>query len=287
MAAKIIDGKKIAAEIRQSIAEDIKQLSMEYSVTPNVASIIIGENPESHLYLKLRDRACENVGIHSSHYYFPENVSEKTVLQTIERLNKEINTHGILVQFPLPAHLSQQRLIQAVNPLKDVEGLTPYNLGRTLLGDEYIIPCTPLAVLTILEYEKTNLEGKNVVVINHSAVVGKPLAALFLNRNATVTICHIFTRDTRRYASEADVLVSATGVPGLITAEYVKKDAFVIDVGIAKTEDGVSGDVDFDCVKEKVQKITPVPGGVGPVTVACSMLNMVKTFRNCVEEKST
>ena len=158
-------------------------------------------------------------------------------------------------------------------------------MGRTLIGDEHIIPCTPLAVLTILEHENMDLKGKDVVIVNHSNVVGKPLAALFLNRNATVSVCHVFTKDMKKYAAEADVLVTAAGVAGLIKENHVKKDAFVIDVGIIKTEDGICGDVDFDSVKEKAGKITPVPGGVGPVTVASSLRNMIKTFKNCVEEK--
>ena len=285
MTAEIIDGRKIAKEIRKRVSEEINELKSKYKTTPNIMTIKIDEDPSSELYLRLRDKACNGVGINSSHLEFPQDVSEKKVLQSINKLNKNKNVHGILIQFPIPSHISQDKLINAIDPKKDVEGFNPYNMGRTLIGDEHIIPCTPLAVLTILEHENMDLKGKDVVIVNHSNVVGKPLAALFLNRNATVSICHVFTKDMKKYAAEADVLVTAAGVAKLIKENHVKKDAFVIDVGIIKTEDGICGDVDFDSVKEKAGKITPVPGGVGPVTVACSLVNMVKTFKNCIEEK--
>lgn len=285
MTAEIIDGRKIAKEIRKRVSEEINELKSKYKTTPNITTIKIGVNPSSELYLRLRDKACNEVGINSSHLEFPQDVSEKKVLQSINKLNKNKNVHGILIQFPIPSHISQDKLINAIDPKKDVEGFNPYNMGRTLIGDEHIIPCTPLAVLTILEHENMDLKGKDVVIVNHSNVVGKPLAALFLNRNATVSICHVFTKDMKKYAAEADVLVTAAGVAKLIKENHVKKDAFVIDVGIIKTEDGICGDVDFDSVKEKAGKITPVPGGVGPVTVASSLRNMIKTFKNCIEEK--
>jgi methylenetetrahydrofolate dehydrogenase (NADP+)/methenyltetrahydrofolate cyclohydrolase len=171
--------------------------------------------------------------------------------------------------------------MSTIDPKKDVEGFNPVNMGRTLSGDEYLVPCTPLAVLTILEYEKTNLEGKDIVIVNHSNVVGKPLSALFLNRNATVSVCHIFTKDMKEYTTKADILVTAAGKAKLITRDYLKDNAFVIDVAIVSTKDGICGDVDFESVKDIAVKITPVPGGVGPVTIACSLENMIKTFKNC------
>jgi methylenetetrahydrofolate dehydrogenase (NADP+)/methenyltetrahydrofolate cyclohydrolase len=201
------------------------------------------------------------------------------------KLNENRAVHGVLIQLPIPSHLNINEMINSLDPKKDVEGLTPYNMGSTLLGLEKIVPCTPLAVLTILEEEKVSLQGKNVVIVSHSNIVGKPLAALFLNRNATTTVTHVFTKDLAQYTSKADILVTAAGVPKLIKANHVKNGAFVIDVGIVKTNTGVCGDVDFDSVKEKAGVITPVPGGVGPVTVACSIHNMVKTFKYCLEEK--
>lgn len=285
MTAKVIDGRKIAAELRKNISKDVEQLKSKYKTLPSITTIKVGDDPSSDLYLKLRDKACDDVGIKSNHLEFLENVSEMEVLESINKLNKDRNVHGILVQFPLPNHISQDKLINALDPKKDVEGLNPHNIGRTLLGDEYIIPITPLSVLTILEHEKTELEGKDVVIVNHSNHVGKPLAALFLNRNATVSICHVFTKDLKSYTSQSDILITATGVPKLIKNDHVKNNAFVIDVGIIKTRDGICGDVDFESVKEKAGKITPVPGGVGPVTVACSLKNMIKTFKNCIEDK--
>lgn len=285
MVAKIIDGRKIAKQIRQDISDEIKKLQSKHNLVPCITTIKIGSNPESELYLKLRNNACKEVGIKTKLVEFPEKTNEKEVLKSIHELNQDCNVHGILIQFPIPGHISRDRLIEALNPDKDVEGLHPFNIGRTLLGDEYLVPCTPLAVLTIMEYEKIKFKGLDVVIVNHSDLVGKPLAALFLNRNSTVSVCHVFTKDAKKYTSRGDVLVTATGVPKLITGDFVKKGVFVIDVGISKTNDGVCGDVDFDSVKNVANKITPVPGGVGPVTVACSLINMVKTFRSCLEEK--
>jgi len=285
MSAKIIDGKKIAEHIRSNVSKEISNLKPIYKIQPNIVTVKIGNDPSSDLYLKLRDKACKEVGILSNHTEFKEDVSEKEVLNSIYELNQNKNVHGILIQLPVPKHIFLDNLINALEPKKDVEGLNPYNIGRTLNGDELIIPITPLSVLTILEYEKTKLEGKNIVIINHSKHVGKPLAALFLNRNATVSVCHVFTRNLKSFTTNADILVSATGVPKLIKNEHIKENAFVIDVGIIKTKDGICGDVDFQDVKEKAGFITPVPGGVGPVTVACSLKNMIKTYKYCVEEK--
>jgi len=285
MTAKIIDGKKIAEEIRKDVFKKIMQLKSIYKIQPNIVTVKIGIDPSSDLYLKLRDKACKEVGIFSSHLDFKENVSEIEVLKSLYKLNQDKNVHGILIQLPVPKHLSSDNLINALDPKKDVEGLNPYNIGRTLNGDEQIVPITPLSVLTILEHEKINLEGKNVVIINHSKHVGKPLAALFLNRNATVCVCHVFTKDLRSFTINADILVSATGVPKLIKNKYIKENAFLIDVGIVKTKEGICGDIDFEEVKDKAGGITPVPGGVGPVTVACSLKNMTKTFKNCIREK--
>jgi len=285
MSAKIIDGRKIAEYIRSNVSNEISKLISINKIQPNIVTVKIGNDPSSDLYLKLRDKACKEVGILSNHIEFKEDVSEKEVLNSLYKLNQDKNVHGILIQLPVPKHIFLDNLINALKPEKDVEGLNPYNIGRTLNGDEFIVPITPLSVLTILENEKTKLEGKNIVIINHSKHVGKPLAALFLNRNATVSVCHIFTRNLKSFTTNADILVSATGVPKLIKNEHIKENAFVIDVGIIKTKDGICGDVDFEEVKEKAGFITPVPGGVGPVTVACSLKNMIKTFKNCVEEK--
>ncbi|MEF8879452.1 MAG: tetrahydrofolate dehydrogenase/cyclohydrolase catalytic domain-containing protein [Candidatus Thermoplasmatota archaeon] len=286
MTAEIIDGNKIARKIREKTASQIKKLFTKHNIHPKVVTIKIGSDPSSDLYLRLREKACDKVDIKYSHELFPKDVSEEKVLQTVEKLNENPEVHGILVQLPiLSDNVSEEKLINAIDPSKDVEGLHPSNIGRLFRGDEHIIPCTPLAVLNILDFKNVDLKGKNVAIVNHSNIVGKPLAGLFLNRNSTVSVCHVFTDELKKYTSKADILVSAAGVPDLITNDLVKKDAFVLDVGIVKTDDGVTGDIDFEEVKEKAGFITPVPGGVGPVTVACSLLNMVKTFENSLWEK--
>jgi methylenetetrahydrofolate dehydrogenase (NADP+) / methenyltetrahydrofolate cyclohydrolase len=283
MTATIVNGKEIAKEIREKISEEIVQLKTKYNSNPVITTIIVGNDSSSKLYLKLRDNACNEVGIISKHVEFDVTVSERKILQTIQKLNADDSVHGILVQYPVPKHLSQEKLMRAIDERKDVEGFNPINLGRILIGDEYLVPCTPLSVLTILEHEHVALKGKDIVIINHSNVVGKPLTALLLNRNATVAICNVFTKNLKQYTSKADILITGAGVPKLITTDYVKDNAIVLDVGIVETKDGVCGDVDFESVKEKAAVLTPVPGGIGPVTIACALKNMVKTYRNCVE----
>jgi methylenetetrahydrofolate dehydrogenase (NADP+)/methenyltetrahydrofolate cyclohydrolase len=286
MTAKIIDCRKIAANLNAKTANEVAILKSKYEKVPKIMTIKIGNDSASNLYLKLRDEACRKTGILSNHLEFNENVTENEVLDSIGQLNKDKNIHGILIQFPIPKKISSKKLLLKINPKKDVEGLNPLNLGKTIIGNENLIPCTPKAVLTILNHENTHLRGKNVVVVNHSNIVGKPLSILLLNRNATVSVCHVFTDNLSQYLKKADIIISAAGVSKLISKENVKKDAFVIDVGIVKTKDGICGDVDFSSVIEKAGKITPVPGGVGPVTIASSLQNMITTFRNCLEEKS-
>ncbi len=278
MAATIVNGRDIAKKIKRSVAEEIKKLKIKTNTLPVVTTIVIGDNPSSALYLKLREAACNEVGIIPKRIQFTENTSEEKILRTIGLLNSDDSVHGILVQYPVPSPLRQERLMRAIDPRKDVEGFNPVNLGRTLIGDEDLVPCTPLSVLTILEHENVPLKGKDVVIINHSNIVGKPLAALLLNRNATVAVCHVFTKDMKQYTTHADVLITGAGVPNLITKNHIKDQAVVIDVGIVETKTGVSGDVDADSVREKAALLTPVPGGVGPVTIACSLLNIVKVF---------
>lgn len=284
MVAEIINGREIAQNIRIKISDEVTKLKSKNKINPTITTVKVGEDPNSELYLKLRDKACKEVGIKSNHLEFDKNIPEKSIIEEIKKLNDDINIHGILIQYPVPPHISQERLMEIINPKKDVEGFNPQNMGRTLIGDEYLLPCTPLSILTILEHENIELKGKDVVIVNHSNIVGKPLSALLLNRNATVSICHVFTKDVKQYTSKADILISATGIPKLITKYHVKSNAIVIDVGIIKTKNGICGDVDFDEVKKIAGKITPVPGGVGPVTIASSIKNMLKTYKNCVND---
>jgi methylenetetrahydrofolate dehydrogenase (NADP+)/methenyltetrahydrofolate cyclohydrolase len=283
MTARIINGRDIAQEIQKKIAENVIQLKKKYTIEPLIITISIGQNASSELYLKLRTASCNTAGINTKRLHFDKNVSEKTILQTIQNLNNDPTVHGIFIQYPVPSHLSAHNLMQAITAKKDVEGFNPENLGRTLIGDEELVPCTPLSVLTILEHEHIMLKGKDVVIVNHSNVVGKPLAGLLLNRNATVSICHVYTQNLKQYSSNADILITGAGVRNLITKDYIKNNAIVVDVGIVETKDGIHGDVDVESVKEKAAVLTPVPGGVGPVTIACSLSNMIKTYRTCVE----
>jgi methylenetetrahydrofolate dehydrogenase (NADP+) / methenyltetrahydrofolate cyclohydrolase len=285
MAATIINGREIAKEIRSNIALEIQRLKKKYQVEPQVVTIVIGQNASSDLYLKLRTNACSEVGIRSKILRFEENVKETTVLQAIRGLNNDPLVHGIFIQYPVPTHLSANMLMSVVAAQKDVEGFNPENLGRTMIGDESLVPCTPLSVLTLLEHENVKLQGKDIVIVNHSNVVGKPLAMLLLKRNATVSVTHVFTKNLKTYTCNADILITGAGVPRLITRDHIKDNAVVIDVGIIETKEGVCGDVDFESVTEKAALLTPVPGGVGPVTIACALSNMVKTYKNSVEHK--
>lgn len=285
MTAIIINGREIAKHIRTTIATQVESLQKKHKKDPLIATIVIGDNPSSELYLRLRTTACNEVGIGSKILRFEENVPEPTLVKAIQDLNKDPSIHGIFIQYPVPAHLSAYKLMSTVAPRKDVEGVHPENLGRTLLGDETLVPCTPLSVLTILAHEQVPLKGKDIVIVNHSNVVGKPLAGLLLNRNATVAISHVFTKDLKAYTTKADILITGAGVKNLITQDHIKDKAIVIDVGIIETKEGVCGDVDFESVQKKASLLTPVPGGVGPVTIACALSNMVKTYQNCMENK--
>jgi methylenetetrahydrofolate dehydrogenase (NADP+)/methenyltetrahydrofolate cyclohydrolase len=285
MTATIINGREIAKEIRIKISTEVQRLKKKYQREPLITTILIGKNPSSDLYLKLRTTACNEVGITSRLLRFDADVSEQIILQTIQDLNNDPSVHGIFIQYPVPSHLSPNTLMQAVNAKKDVEGFNPENLGRTLIGDEALVPCTPLSVLMILEHEQIPFQGKDVVIVNHSNIVGKPLAALLLNRNATVAICHVYTKNLKQYTSKADILITGAGVLNLITKDYIKNKAVVVDVGIIETKDGIRGDVDFESVQETAALLTPVPGGVGPVTIACALSNMMKTYKNCVEKE--
>jgi methylenetetrahydrofolate dehydrogenase (NADP+) / methenyltetrahydrofolate cyclohydrolase len=279
MTATIFNGRTLAQTLQQDITTEVARLTKTHHTTPTITTVIVGDDPASLLYLRLRENACKTVGIHTHRLPFPASASETEVLSAIRGLNKDPAVHGILVQYPLPPSFHPNLFMSTVDPQKDVEGFHPLNLGRTLSGDERLVPCTPHAVLTILTHEHVPLKGADVVIVNHSIVVGKPLAALLINRDATVTVCHVFTKDLKQHTTKADILVSGAGVPGLITEAHVKQGATVLDVGTKATSDGVLGDVAFETVKDKAGFITPVPGGVGPVTTTMALFNMVKTFK--------
>jgi methylenetetrahydrofolate dehydrogenase (NADP+)/methenyltetrahydrofolate cyclohydrolase len=273
MSAKIIDGKKISGWIKKMIAKEVDELKQK-GIEPTLAIISVGEDYASKIYIRNKQLACKEVGINIVINNFPEKAKEEDLLKLISNLNKDPRIHAVLVQLPLPKHLDDSKIIEAINPEKDVDGLHPKNFGRLLEGDESIVPCTPKGIIRILEHERINLEGKDVVIINHSKLVGKPLALLMLNRDATVTICHAKTKNLIQHTRQADILISAVGKPCFIKKNMVKKGSVVIDVGISH-KGKLCGDVDFDSVKEVASYITPVPGGIGPMTVAIALENTV------------
>jgi methylenetetrahydrofolate dehydrogenase (NADP+)/methenyltetrahydrofolate cyclohydrolase len=273
MTAKTIDGKKTAAWVLESIKPRVAALKKR-GVTPGLAAVIVGDDPASKLYVKLKTKAAKEAGLSAFDHKLPEKTSESELLSLITQLNRDSSVHGILVQLPLPKHIDKRRVMSAVSPEKDVDGFNPLNLGKIFVGDESLAPATPKGVVKLIECA-TKIKGKEAVIVSHSTLIGKPLSLMLLARNATVTVCHEFTRDLALHTKNADILVSAAGVPKLIKAGMVKKGAVVVDVGVAKTKDGICGDVDFEAVKKKASRITPVPGGVGPVTVAMVIENTV------------
>ncbi len=282
--AEIIDGKKIAEEIEKNIKAELDALEKKYLKRPCLAVILVGENAASKIYVQKKEEACDAVGVLFKKIELPEATTEQELIKIIRELNNDNKIHGILVQLPLPTHIDSRKIINTISPTKDVDGLTAENMGNLLLNNEKILPCTPLGIITMLKKIGVGVEGKNVVIVNHSKIVGRPLAAMLLNRNATPTICHIKTKDLKSQTLDADILVTATGVPGLIKADMVKNGAVVIDGGIKKVGEKVVGDVEFESVSKKASYITPVPGGVGPMTVAMVLVNLVELFKEQIKK---
>ncbi|MBS3801701.1 MAG: bifunctional 5,10-methylenetetrahydrofolate dehydrogenase/5,10-methenyltetrahydrofolate cyclohydrolase [Candidatus Thermoplasmatota archaeon] len=282
---QIVSGKDIAQQIKNQVKTDVESITKQLKRKPQVKSFIVGDNKESKLYLKLRNKACFEVGIKAVQHEFSEAVTFRELANEIEKTNSDDQVDGIFVQLPLPKHLDAQKVLSCIHPSKDVEGFTAKNMGRLVNNDPFLVPCTPQAVMHILNHHQIPLKGSHVVIINHSTVVGKPLALLCLHENATVSVAHVFTTNLKAITSQADVLITAAGVPNLITKEMIKKDAVIIDVAIVKTEKGITGDVDFKQVKEKASLITPVPGGVGPVTIASALQNIMKATNASLKVK--
>ncbi|CEG11417.1 Bifunctional protein FolD (Includes: Methylenetetrahydrofolate dehydrogenase; Methenyltetrahydrofolate cyclohydrolase) [groundwater metagenome] len=280
----IIDGKKLSTEIKEEIKTEVENLNKTLNIRPSLATIIIGNNPASEIYVNLKHKACEECGINSLTKRFPETITEKELLDKIYELNNNKDINGILVQMPLPMHINPAKIMSAILPFKDVDGFNPVNSGKITNNDETLAPCTPKGVIYMLEKYNIKIEGSEVVIINHSAVVGKPLALMFLNRNATVTLCHVFTKNLKEHTLKADILISAVGKPNLITEYMVKEGAIVIDVGISRSNNKVVGDVDFENVKNKASFITPVPGGAGPMTIAMLLKNTVNACKMQMKE---
>lgn len=276
--AKIMDGRSIAnymCRMHKDIAEEFSRKGIK----PRLSIIMVGEEPASKLFVRNKVRYCEKVGVDVKVIHKPDSIDLESLLEVVESLNDDPNVNGILVQLPLPKHLDPYRILSALDPNKDVDGLTPVNLGRLMHGDETLAPCGAKAVVKILEYYGVELEGVEVCVVSNSILVGKPLSMLLTNRFATVSLCHAKTRDLSSHTSNADILVSATGVPLLIKASMIRDGAIVVDVGVSKIEGKIVGDVDFENVISRVSMITPVPGGVGPVTVAMVVENLFQAMK--------
>lgn len=271
----IIDGIKISTEIRK----DIKQIINETKITPSLAVIQVGDNKASSIYIKNKKKACEEVGIRFEHIKFNDTISEELVINEIKRLNNDISINGILVQLPLPLGFDEGKIINTISPVKDVDGLTYQNVGNLVLENDCLVPCTPLGVMELLKAYNVRLSGKNVCLVGRSNLVGKPLIQLLLRKDATLSVCHSKSLDIKTHTKQADVLIVAAGHPNLITKDMVKDGVVIIDVGINKEGNLLRGDVDFDNVSKKASLITPVPGGVGPMTVACLLKNVVKAYQ--------
>jgi methylenetetrahydrofolate dehydrogenase (NADP+)/methenyltetrahydrofolate cyclohydrolase len=286
MTAKIIDGKAMAAQIREEVKDEVAELTAKYGKAPGLEVILIGDNPASAIYVRNKGRACENVGIRSETHHLPSTVSTKEVLDLIDRLNTDETVHGLFVQLPVPDQVDEKALQRRISPAKDVDGLNPVNVGLLSLGEDCLVPATPSGIVEMLKREDIPLYGQNVTIVGRSNIVGKPFYMLCVREHATPTICHTRTRDLAAETSRADILVVAVGVPGLIKADMVKPGAVVVDVGTSRVDDPSvergwrwSGDVEFDEVKEVASAITPVPGGVGPLTIAMLLKNCGKAAR--------
>jgi methylenetetrahydrofolate dehydrogenase (NADP+)/methenyltetrahydrofolate cyclohydrolase len=279
MSATIIDGREVAARVRAAVARDVAEMAERAGRAPGLATILVGDDPASAVYVANKRKACAEVGIGDFHRHLPADAGQDEVTAVIERCNEDPEVSGILLQLPVPAGLDGAELTATIAPLKDVDGLTPLSAGRLLKGTPGLRPCTPVGVLELLDSYGVELEGAEAVVVGRSDLVGKPVAQLMLQRNATVTMCHSRTRDLPRVCSRADVLIAAVGVARLIGADHVKPGAAVIDVGMNRTEDGLAGDVEFEPVAEKAGLLSPVPGGVGPMTIAMLMRNTLEAAR--------
>ena len=275
----LIDGKKEAASLRQKLKDEVTELKKKFNNVPSLTVILIGDLAPSQIYVRNKEKSAKEVGLNSEVIKYPNDVDEKTILQKIKDLNEDTSVSGILVQLPLPKHIDKKKVIDSISPYKDVDGFHPMNVGNLSSGYESLIPCTPLGCYFLLKSVEQNLSGKKVVIIGRSNLNGKPMAQLLLKENCTVTITHSKTKNLKSECLMADIIIAAVGIPKLVKGDWVKKDAIIIDVGINKTAEGIVGDVDFEQVSKKVKALTPVPGGVGPMTIACLIKNTIDCFK--------
>ena len=277
---QLIDGKSLANKVQASVTKEVEELKQVKNIVPGLAVILIGDDPASHAYVKMKAKACEKVGFYSITHNMPDTISQDEIIATIEMMNSNPRIDGILVQLPLPKHVDTDKILEVIDPKKDVDGFHAYNVGRLVTNLDSFVACTPLGVMKMFEEYNIDLKGQDVCVVGASNIVGKPMASLLLNEDATVTVTHIHTKDLGAHTSRADIIVVGVGVPGLIKADMVKDGAIVIDIGINRIEDGtLVGDVDFKAVSPKCSYITPVPGGVGPMTIAMLLSNTLKAAK--------
>ena len=275
---QLIDGKSLAKQTQDRVASSVERLKQEKNIVPGLAVILVGDDPASHAYVKMKAKACERVGFYSITHNMPDTISQDEIIATIEMINANPRIDGILVQLPLPSHIDTEKILEIIDPKKDVDGFHPYNVGRLVTNLDSFVPCTPLGVMRMFEKYEIELKGKDVCVVGASNIVGKPMASLLLNSDATVTLTHIHTKDLKAQTVRADIVIVGVGRPNLITEDMVKDGAVVIDIGINRLESGkLVGDVDFDAVKDKCSFITPVPGGAGPMTIAMLLENTLKS----------
>jgi methylenetetrahydrofolate dehydrogenase (NADP+)/methenyltetrahydrofolate cyclohydrolase len=294
MAAQIIDGKQVAADMRAELKEEVARLK-EKGIVPGLGVILVGEDPASKSYVTAKERTCEEIGIYSDDNRLPAETSQKDLMALVEKMNNDPKIHGILVQLPLPKHLNEAEVLLAIDPAKDVDGFHPMNVGKMVVDEKAFLPCTPHGVIQLLIRSGVEIEGAEVVIVGRSNIVGKPLANMLVQKNptgnATVTVCHTRTKDLAAHTKRADILIAAAGRPNTITADMVKEGVVVIDVGVNRVEDPTKktgyrlvGDVDFEAVKEKASFITPVPGGVGPMTITMLLYNTVQSAKRFAGE---
>lgn len=277
----LLDGKTLSDKIKKQVKYEVEQLQTNKQITPGLAVVLVGSDPASATYVKMKSKSCNDAGIYSIVHEMPATISQESILNTIDMMNKNPNIDGILVQLPLPVHIDTTVILEAIDPKKDVDGFHPYNVGRIRAGLDGFIPATPYGVMELLKEYDIDVKGKDVCIVGASNIVGKPLASLMLNANATVDICHIYTKDLKSHTKRADIVCVGTGVVGLIKEDMIKEDAIVIDIGINRLEDGsLVGDVDFEAVSKKCSYITPVPGGVGPMTIAMLLVNTIKSAKD-------
>lgn len=284
--AAIIDGKAVAKEVQRQIKEEVEGLERRWGMAPGLAVVLVGDDPASHIYVRNKEKACKEVGIRSFEHLLPATISERDLLALVHHLNKDKNVHGILVQLPLPPHIRADKILEAVSPHKDVDGFHPVNQGMLILGGVGFKPCTPMGIMKLLEAAGGDPKGKNAVVVGRSNIVGKPVALLLLEKHATVTICHSRTANLRDEVGRADILVAAIGKAGFIRGDWIKPGAVVIDVGVNRLPSGkLYGDVEFETAKDRASAITPVPGGVGPMTICMLLFNTLKAAKDSLQRE--